>query len=416
MIFGALVILLIALALAILVVPVLRKPPVATVVNREQQNIAIAKEKKQQLEDQLSQGQMSQLEYDSAFLDLEASLALDLEHQQALVDNKQAGQWVVWAFVLFVPLVSIFLYFQLGSYQVIENPSIAKAKTQTQNVTNKGKPPSMSELIDKLKNHLRDNPEDHTGWFMMGRTLMSLQQYDEAVIAYQRSYDIAKDTDQMEPSILLALADAMAVVNDGKMEGKPFELVQQALELSPQEPTALWLAGLSAEQSGDFSTAYDYLNQLLPLLADDPQSAAEVKSLIASLKESHPELPDLEYAPEPIAKGVLVSISLNPEIASKAGDDDLLFVYAKAAKGSVAPLAAKRLKVSDLPAQLSLSDADAMMPQMTLSMFDEIIVGARISKSGNPVGQAGDLYSESKILVLDDIVDVIKIDISQIHN
>ena len=58
------------------------------------------------------------------------------------------------------------------------------------------------------------------------------------------------------------------------------------------------------------------------------------------------------------------------------------------------PLAVKKLTVKDLPVEVSLSDSDAMMPTMKLSSFNQVIVGARVSKSGNPVAQSGDLFVE----------------------
>jgi cytochrome c-type biogenesis protein CcmH len=58
------------------------------------------------------------------------------------------------------------------------------------------------------------------------------------------------------------------------------------------------------------------------------------------------------------------------------------------------PLAVRKLKLGDLPVTLTLSDDDAMLPSMKLSSFDQVIVGARVSSSGNPVAQSGDFYTE----------------------
>jgi len=85
---------------------------------------------------------------------------------------------------------------------------------------------------------------------------------------------------------------------------------------------------------------------------------------------------------------------LNNSLQQLVKPGDSVFVYAKAASGPPMPLAVKRLVVSDLPAEVTLSDADAMMPQMKLSAFDLVVVGARISKTGNPVAQPGDLFVE----------------------
>ena len=76
--------------------------------------------------------------------------------------------------------------------------------------------------------------------------------------------------------------------------------------------------------------------------------------------------------------------------------DDSLFVFARAASAPPMPLAAKRLKVSDLPVEVSLSDADAMMPQLKLSNFAEIQLVARISRAGSPM--AGEWIGQSGVL------------------
>ncbi len=415
MIFGGLVVILILVALATLIIPVLKKPREDHRTNRTQQNIQIAKEKKNLLEEQLQQQQMTQEEYDAALKDLENSLAIDLERQQALADNRESGTWVVWLFALFVPVISIYLYLQWGAYQVIENPTLAQARTSTnqaQNPHQSGETPSMDELIEKLKAHLRENPEDSRGWFMLGRTMMTLQKFADAVVAFERSYDL----NQNEPSVLLALADSLAMTNNGNMSGRPQELVLKALELSPNEVTGLWLAGLAAEQTNQPRAAYDYWTRLLPLLNEDPQSASEVKTLLATLKENNPDLPDIDFntAENTSASGVSVVVSLAPQLTDRVNPNDMVFIYAKASSGPPMPLAAKRLKVADLPVQVSLSDDDAMMPQMQLSSFDQIIVGARVSKSGNAIAQAGDLFSESDVIEHKSFNGLVEINIEKI--
>lgn len=413
MIFGALVVVLIALSLAFLIIPVLMKPSSDDSLGREQQNIAIAKEKKKVLEEQLAEGLLVQEEFDAGMVDLETSLALDLERQQALGSNMESGKWAVWVMAVFVPVLSIFMYAQLGSYEVIDDPSLAlpRAQDQSPHGAGGGPAPSMSEMLDKLKAHLRENPDDYQAWFVMGRTLMSLQQFPEAVAALQRTVEI----NNQEPGSLLALADALAMVNGGDITGEPEKLVLQALKISPNELTGLWLAGIAADQGGRLREAYDYFTKLLPMVRADPQSTAELQTRIESLRSRQADLPEVSVSVSAgSAAEIKVSIALDSRLASSVNPDDLLFVYAKAATGPPMPLAAKRLKVSDLPLQVTLSDTDAMMPQMKLSGFDQVIVGARISKSGNPIAQAGDLFDESAVIQRKTFSGIVEINIDQV--
>ncbi len=391
MIFGALAVLLILLALAFLVVPLLHEPKEDETVDREQQNIAIARDKKALLEQQLEDGLMTREEYDEAMKDLEASLAIDLERQQRLQQNRLAGKWAAIVFLLLVPALSVFLYLELGDYRVIENPQLAMARAET--ASDPSRPPlSMDQMIEKVKAHLKENPDDARGWFVLGRALMSVQQYGDALAAYQRSYDLAPE----EPAVALALADALAMTQNGSMKGEPEQLVTKVLQQSPNDPTALWLGGLADEQAGRYRDAYDKWNRLLPMLQDDPDSVSEVRSLIASLRQKDPSLPEPKQTLAAASgAAVALQVDLDPALADRAKPGDQVFIYAKAASGPPMPLAAKKLTVADLPVEVTLSDADAMLPQMKLSSFDRIVVGARISKTGNPIAADGDLYAES---------------------
>ncbi len=416
MIFGALIVILIAVALAILIIPVLSRPGTGEALNRDQQNIQIAREKKAQLEEQLAQQQMTEDEYRAALADLETSLALDLERHQTLQSNQDAGRWVIWVFAAMVPVLSVYMYWQLGEYRVIENPQLAQAQPrQTVGHGDGGEAPSIEEMIAKVVERLQQQPDDKAGWFILGRTYMTLQRYDEAVTAFQRSYEINQQEPTREPSIMLALADALAMTRDGDMTGEPDQLVKQALQLVPRDPTALWLAGLAAEQAGRNREAYDYWTALLPLLNDDVQSQNEVRTLLLALKQKQPDLPNLDFSLQRPTPGVNVSVDLDPQFADQADADDSVFIYAKAASGPPMPLAARRIKVSDLPLQVSLSDSDAMMPQMKLSGFDQVIVGARISKSGNPLAQSGDLYAESSVIDHKRFDGVVQISIDRVQ-
>jgi len=374
---------LLLLALLILVPPILRKPS-DEIDDRQQQNVDIAKDKKSMLDSQLERGELNQQDYDNALLDLQTALAIDLENPES-IKQQQQGSWAVWLLITILPVLSIGLYFQLGEYRVIENPAIAQVVTDHEIQETRSKL-SMDEALDQLKQRLRENPEDARGWYLLARSYMSQQKFDQAVTAYQRTYDLVGE----EPGVLFSLADALAMQNNGVMRGEPEQLIARGLEISPRDPTGLWLMGLAAEQRKDYRTAYDAWTTLLPLIPNDPASVAEVRKLIHMVEQRDPTL----AASAPEVKVLTVSVDLADVLRQKATPEDSVFVYAKALNGPPMPLAVKRLSVRDLPAQVTLSDSDAMIPNMNLSAFDQIVVGARVSKTGNPVAQAGDLFVE----------------------
>ena len=87
-------------------------------------------------------------------------------------------------------------------------------------------------------------------------------------------------------------------------------------------------------------------------------------------------------------------------LQEKADAEAQVFVFAKALNGPPMPLAAARHQVKDLPLEVTLDDASAMTPEMKLSNYAEIKVGARISLSGNAVAQSGDLAGEVSPVVV----------------
>jgi cytochrome c-type biogenesis protein CcmH len=381
------VIALLALALLILLVPLLRAVRVQQDDQRQQQNIQIAREKKQQLEAQLADGEIDQAGFDGAYQDLQTALALELNRDQQEA-QKAPGKWMALVVMLAIPAASVALYLAFGEYRVIENPELVRAAPATH--TAAAPQMSLEEMEAAIKERLRDNPEDAEGWFMLGRTMMAKQQFDAAVTAFQRSNDLLAN----EPGIMFALADALAMQNDGNLLGEPEALVQRGLALAPRFPNGLWLAGMAAEQRLDFKSAHRYWTQLLPLIADNPASTQEIKGLLTTLEERDPELVSAVAASASGGGRLSLVVDISPQLKAKAKPGDAVFVYAKAMQGPPMPLAVKKLTLADLPVALTLSDADAMMPAMKLSLFQQVIVGARVSTSGNPVAQTGDFYTE----------------------
>jgi cytochrome c-type biogenesis protein CcmH len=104
----------------------------------------------------------------------------------------------------------------------------------------------------------------------------------------------------------------------------------------------------------------------------------------------------VQPAPQPgPAAAIDVNVSIAPALADRLPPQTTVFVFARAAAGPPMPLAVQRLTLADLPASVQLDDSMAMMPQMRLSAFPQVVVGARVSPSGQAMPQPGDLQGET---------------------
>jgi len=86
-----------------------------------------------------------------------------------------------------------------------------------------------------------------------------------------------------------------------------------------------------------------------------------------------------------------VEVTLDPALSDRVAPGDTLFIYARAANGPRVPLALVRRLAGDLPLTVRLDDSQAMAPNFKLSRYPEVVVSARVSKSGNATPQPGDL-------------------------
>jgi len=181
------------------------------------------------------------------------------------------------------------------------------------------------------------------------------------------------------------LAQAQFFAGDRQWTAEIQSLTSEALKADPQEGTTLGLMGIGAFEAGRYADAIGYWQQLVATLPPEDASRAPIESGIERAKGKLLEAG--QSLPEPVVAATTASlkvyVELAPELRDKVMPDDTVFVFAKAASGPPMPLAVKRLTVADLPVEVSLSDADAMMPQMKISSFPQIQLMARISRAGN---------------------------------
>ena len=293
--------------------------------------------------------------------------------------------------------IAIFL-FAIAMYFAWTKPDTAA--TTTGIAQNAPMSPEHVEMIKALSARLEQNPNDGKGWAMLARSYAVMGRYNEAVPAYEKAVNLIPN----DPVLLVDYADILGVVNGKNLQGKPAELIQKALLLDPVNVKGLNLMGTAAFQGGEYIHAVSYWEKLLQLLPPDSPIAKQVNASISNARaqvgkgEVGKQALSLPAQGEAQANGGGAQISgmvtLSPALAGKAAPTDTVFVFAKAVSGSPMPIAVIRAQVKDLPQKFILDDSMAMMPTMKLSNFQEVAVGAKISKSGNATPQSGDLRGE----------------------
>lgn len=389
--------------------------------DRNEQNVQIARERLNELESEFGRGVLSETDYERAKQELEQALLNDVS-EQSPSDKKalqKASPITLAILIVLIPLFTILMYLDLGKPQLVQTAAESNTATQSPHATSPdGKPlPSIEELLVKLEDKLRTNPNDAQGWYMLGRSYMSLGRHSEAAEALRRSYELVGD---QQPVVMLSYADALAMSQDGRISGKPFELILKALEITPNDPTALWLAGMGYEEQGQYEQAVRHWRQLEPMLAGNPESQNEVRKLIATaelklghtVEGSEPELKQAISAPAS-SIAIKVHVDISPKVRDKASPDDTVFIFARALSGPPMPLAVVRKQVRDLPVDVTLDDSMAMMPQLKLSNYSEVKVNARISKNNSPMPAAGDLQATATE-VQTDVDQVVQLNIDGI--
>ena len=398
------------------ILPSLRNRNAIHDASREQ-NIAIAQEQLADLESRFEQGEVSQEDYESSRDEHEQALFNDIknsDNHSSIATTKTSKMSLLGStlILLLIPAISIPLYLKTGSlgFTTLLDSKQAAQQIKKSNVPMKADgTPDIDQMVAGLQKKMDANPDNAKGWYMLGRSYMVLKRYPEAAKAFESASKLQPDS----ADAMLSLADALSMSSQGQLAGRPTELVNKALKLDPQNLTALWLSGMAARQQGNYLDAITQWNKVLPLIIDKPEDTTEVNRLISEAKSQlSPELQeDLAKGAKVAvvdkndsAAGIKVNISISEEMLKQSSPDDLVFIYAKAMSGPPMPLAALRKQVKDLPISVTLNDDMAMMPNLKLSGFPEVVVGARVSKTGRPIAENGDLYAEkSSIKEGDDV-------------
>ncbi|MBP7914142.1 MAG: tetratricopeptide repeat protein [Vitreoscilla sp.] len=264
-------------------------------------------------------------------------------------------------------------------------------------------------MVASLAERLKSRPDDAEGWLMLGRSQAVLGKFDLAIPAYRKVLALQPKNAQA----LADLADALAMTQGQRFDGEPAKLVTQALAAEPDNLKALSIAGTIAFDKKDYTAAAGHWERVVKVassrgdmadsdLAKQARANLDEARQLAGLPPLAPSAPSTVStspvaatpAANPLTAGresVTGRVELSPALAARAAPDDTVFIFARPAAGARMPLAILKKRVRDLPADFTLDDSMAMSPAAKLSGASQVVVGARVSKSGQAMPQPGDL-------------------------
>jgi cytochrome c-type biogenesis protein CcmH len=389
-----------AIALAFVLPPLLRRQSDATAhVARDELNLAVLRDQLRELEADLAAGTIDGPAYESARHDLEQRVVEEVRPQSVAAASTSGSRRTAWSVGIAVPVLAASLYVLLGA-------PVGLDPTQTQSAAAGGEggghevtQQQIEAMVQGLAQKLQAQPDNSEGWGMLARSYNALGRYAEASNAYAQLVKLVPD----DAAIMADYADTLAMALDRSLQGEPEKLVKRALAIDPNNVKALALAGSAAYERRDYGGAVTHWQKILTLVQPD---SAIAKSTAGSIAEAQSLMNGTPLAQAPAAPAapaakdtaaatagasVEGTVDIDPAIRAQASDSDTVFIFARAAQGPRFPLAVLRKQVKDLPVKFVLDDSMSMTPDAKLSSFPMVVVGARVSKTGNATPSPGDL-------------------------
>ena len=378
--FALLAIALVAVTLVLLLRPLLsRRLPTSSGASRDA-NLAIHRERLLELDTEERAGRITAEEKVIAREEIERELLDDLDDSASATGNRAPARRTALTVALALPVLGFVIYFYLGAWHSLVETPVEGARNES------------SALLESLEAAVRANPRDAEGWVRLGRAALALERYHQGFQAFAEAHRLAGD----HPDILADYAESEALLSGYRFVGSPAERLERALELDPRHAKSLWLAGFAALQDARPDLALERWETLLALAETGSEQARMLEALIARTREET-GTPQQETAQENDQTGtvLVVTVRLDERFRGDLDGSETLFVYARAARGPSAPLAARRESARTLPVTLRLDDSMSMLQGQTLSGAERIVVGARVSRSGDARAGSGDIQAMS---------------------
>lgn len=377
-------------------------------------NLAVYRDQLKEAERDLASDAISPERFEQLKAEIERRVLEDTQAAAVPVSaDVRPAKRTVAALALLIPAASVALYLTVGQPDAAAPGAAApQAAAGGDGSRHDVSPDQILRMVTALAERLKAEPNNAEGWQMLGRTYAALERYPDAVAAFRKAAELLPKS----PDVLADLADVLGMAQGRNLTGEPARVIQKVLDLDPKHTKGLALAGSVAFEQRDYVAARGYWQRLLAVLPPDSEM---VKSIQGGIAEATQLAGDGGAAPAPAAQPAQTAqtaqapragapasaaaagsaritgqVLLAPELKARLAAGDTLFIFARAANGPRLPLAIVRQAAGSFPVSFTLDDSQSMSPDFKLSGFAQVVVGARVSKSGNATPQSGDLIGQ----------------------
>lgn len=375
---------------------------------RDETNITLYHEHKSEIEDDYKQGHIDEESYQYLINELDKSLLQDIAApEETMITSPRFS--ILWPIVLSVAIlaISFSFYSKIGAYETL---------TQTQPQSNM---PSHDEAqvsqarvdaMQSLKDLIEKEPQNSNAWYSLGQAFVGIGEYEKAMEAFDQVLAIEGE----KADVLGAQAQALYYKSNQKITPQVQVLIDRALALDANDASTNILLGMNNFIAQEYTQAIHYWQVVINAnkenvnveaiqqaineaqnrlaLSGSPQEQAFNGNKSKDV-EANEAISDDSSSPQ-----LQLNITLSEDILAKVsqGEDKTVFVYAVPNDGRRMPVAALKIRASDLPANVVLNNSRAMSPQANLSSVDAVHLYAVISNSGSVGIKAGDFIAEKK--------------------
>ncbi|MCQ1058337.1 c-type cytochrome biogenesis protein CcmI [Photobacterium sp. DNB23_23_1] len=388
--------LLVLVAMVIFVVPMYTGKEQDEVASRDELNKAFFKDRMDELKEESSEGLVENK--DELVVELQQSLLDDVPANAEQTKTQVSTTMLIPGLILLVG-VSFGMYMKVGSLDKVQawNETVTRLPDLSQRLMDESNPLSDQEMDDltlALRTRLHDNPDDATGWLLLGRIGMANRDAETAQDAMNRAYRL----EPSNPEVMLSFGQTLMMIGDPAQSERARLLLRSVLRVDHTNIRALSLLAFDSFESGDFKQAINYWSMMQQIIGtDDPRA----EMLDRSIARAQSQLDRGKNT----ATSVSVTVELDPSV--ELPEQGLVFVSVHSADGAPMPVAARRVPISAFPFTLTLDDNDSMIPERPMTSLQDMIIKARIDTDGNVMTRNGDWYGQSDVISLGGSTNVV---------